>query len=139
MRQYHVITFLRTRSCDDKHDNSIDDIIYEAKVSCLVSGWDCHSWTAHMFIDLYYEESNSDEDLESITAYEKVRQDGLNFDPFTSSETMTNTLRDPREYLLKVLEVRLSKVKNEWENSVLHIERSIEAYVSLHVTPLGIT
>lgn len=86
-----------------------------------------------MFIDLYYEESNSDEELESITVYEKVRQDGLDFDPFTASETMTNTLSDPREYLLKVLAVRLTKVKNEWENSILQIERSIEAYVSLHI------
>lgn len=86
-----------------------------------------------MLIDLYYENTNSDEDLEGIKAYEEVRQNGLNLDPFTAFETMTNALSDPREYLLRVLEIRLRKVKHEWEKLVLHLEFSIHEHVSLHV------
>lgn len=123
------ITFLRTFS--EKHDNSEDDIIYEAKISCLVSGWDSYSWVAYMFIDLYFEECLVDEDLESINDYEQHLLDGVKVDPFTAETTTNAALDDPREYFLQVFSKRLRKAKNEWENLLLHIKEAIEIYVSL--------
>lgn len=124
------MTFLRTFS--EKDDNSQDDIIYEAKISCLVSGWDSFSWIAYMFIDLYFEECLVDEDLESINDYEQCHREGVNSDPFTAAETTTNaSLDDPREYFLQVFAIRLRKVKNEWEHLVLYIEMTMKAYVSV--------
>ncbi|RYO94247.1 hypothetical protein DL766_002243 [Monosporascus sp. MC13-8B] len=129
LRQSQDITFLRTLS--EKNDNSGNDIIYQAKVSCLVSGWDRYSWVAYMFIDLYFEESHVDEDLESIADYEQHLTDhGVRLDPFTAGETTSDAaLREPREYILQVLAVRLSKIKHEWEHLVLHIEEAIDTYM----------
>ncbi|RYP92940.1 hypothetical protein DL770_000990 [Monosporascus sp. CRB-9-2] len=128
LRQSQDVTFLRTLL--EKNDNSGNDIIYQAKVSCLVSGWDHYSWVAYMFIDLYFEESNVDGDLESIAYYEQQLSDhGVRLDPFTAGETTSYAaLREPREYFLQVLAVRLSKIKHEWEHLVLHIEEAIDIY-----------
>ncbi|RYP15963.1 hypothetical protein DL765_005403 [Monosporascus sp. GIB2] len=129
LRQSKDITFLRTLL--EKNDNSGNDIIYQAKVSCLVSGWDRYSWVAYMFIDLYFEESHVDEDLESIADYEQHLSDHeVRLDPFTAGETTSHAaLREPREYFLQVLAVRLSKIKHEWEHLVLHIEEAIDTYM----------
>ena len=84
-----------------------------------------------MFIDLYFEELDEDEELESITVYDKDRLDGIYADPFTAcAMTSNSTLNDPREFLLMVLAVRLGQVSNEWKNLVLHLECAIEIYVS---------
>lgn len=122
------MTFLRTFS--EKDDNSEDDIVYEATISCLVSGWDSFSWVAYMFIDLYFEECLVDEDLESINDYEQHLLDGVNIDPFTAETTTDVALDDPREYFLQIFSIRLRKVKNEWEHLLLHIEKAIKGYVS---------
>lgn len=129
LRNSKDITFLRTLA--EKSDNSGDYIIYEAKISCLVSGWDRYSWVAYMFIDLYFEECLIDEDLESINDYEQHRHNGFNIDPFTAAETTTDAaLTDPREYFLHILAIRLRRVKNEWEHLILYIKDAIETYVS---------
>ncbi|RYP33757.1 hypothetical protein DL767_004624 [Monosporascus sp. MG133] len=130
LRQSQDVTFLRT--LQEKNDNSGNDIIYQAKVSCLVSGWDRYSWVAYMFIDLYFEESHVDEDLESIADYEQHLCDHeVRLDPFTAGETTSHAaLCEPREYFLQVLAVRLSKTKHEWEHLVLHIEEAIGTYMS---------
>ncbi|RYP67965.1 hypothetical protein DL769_005612 [Monosporascus sp. CRB-8-3] len=128
LRQSQDVTFLRTLS--EKNDNSGNDIIYQAKVSCLVSGWDRYSWVAYMFIDLYFEESHVDQNLESIADYEQHLSE-VRLDPFTAGKTTSHgALREPREYFLQVLAVRLSKTKHEWEHLVLHIEKAIETYMS---------
>ncbi|RYP73464.1 hypothetical protein DL771_003636 [Monosporascus sp. 5C6A] len=130
LRQSQDVSFLRTLL--EKNDNSGNDIIYQAKVSCLVSGWDRYSWVAYMFIDLYFEESHVDEDLESITDYEQhLRDDGVRLDPFTAGETTSHAaLREPREYFLQVLAVRLSKTKHEWKHLVAYIDEAIKTYMS---------
>lgn len=129
LRSSKDITFLRTLS--EKNDNSGDDILYEAKVSLLVSGWDRFSWVAYMFIDLYFEDSRVDEDLESIKDYEHHEHLGTKPDPFTAAEkTAKAALSDPREYFLQVFAIRLTRVKKEWGHLLLHHRMAIATYVS---------
>ncbi|RYP03607.1 hypothetical protein DL764_005037 [Monosporascus ibericus] len=131
-RLLYQVGIIYMQTLFEKSDNSGNDIIYQAKVSCLVSGWDRYSWVAYMFVDLYFEESHVDEDLESIAYYEQHLSDHeVRLDPFTAGETTSHAaLREPREYFLQVLAVRLSRTKNEWEHLVLYIEEAICTYMT---------
>ncbi|KAI1397746.1 hypothetical protein F4819DRAFT_65300 [Hypoxylon fuscum] len=123
LRQSQDITFLRTM--DSKVDNSLTEYVYEAKLSCLVSGSNRDSWSAYLFNDLYFE---IDEDSESILHYDAQEGTGSMLDPLTAGKRSTIVSGDPREYFLIVLEVRLGLVKKEWEQLFMVVDGAIRAY-----------
>lgn len=112
---------------DSKVDNSLTEYVYEAKLSCLVSGSNRDSWSAYLFNDLYFE---IDEDSESILHYDAQEGTGSMLDPLTAGKRSTIVSGDPREYFLIVLEVRLGLVKKEWEQLFMVVDGAIRAYVS---------
>ncbi|KAI1371184.1 hypothetical protein F4677DRAFT_464434 [Hypoxylon crocopeplum] len=124
LRGYYDITFLRTMS--SKADNSPTEYVYEAKVSCLLSGLSRYSWSTHFFNDLYFE---TDEDAESIEEYLDQGSTGTILDPLTAGKKLMDTLPcEPREYFLVVLEIRLGRIKKEWQQLFAAVNQAIQAY-----------
>ncbi|KAI0836034.1 hypothetical protein F5Y06DRAFT_288825 [Hypoxylon sp. FL0890] len=111
LRKYQDITFLRTMG--SKADNSLTEYIYEASLSCLISGMDSYSWTAYFFNDTYFE---PDDYSENIGEYEAQQCDEFRPDPLTAGKRLTQPLPScPREYFLIVFEIRIRRVKDEWQ------------------------
>ncbi|KAI1081596.1 hypothetical protein F5B20DRAFT_578927 [Whalleya microplaca] len=128
LRKHEDITFLW--NMDGKVDNSKTCYVYEANLSCMVSGWDYHKWSAHFFIDLYFEDLKADEDLESISDYEAHKTAGIALDPLAGGKKLREMMpRDPRNYFILVLAIRLRKVKKEWELLVTAVDEAIRTYV----------
>lgn len=105
----------------------MDDCIYEAQISVLVTGVDHWSWTAYAFVDTYYK---GDENDESIEHYIDQVQYGPKLDPLTKGQYDVEPPEwRPREYFLRVLESRVKQVKQEWHNTVFCILQRIEPHV----------
>jgi len=51
-------------SCD--HETPLEDCIYEAQASCIVTGFDERSWVALAFVDTYYKGESNRESVEYI-------------------------------------------------------------------------
>lgn len=109
----------------------LDDCIYEAQISVLVTGVDHWSWTAFAFVDTYYK---GDDNVESIQHYLDQVQYGVKLDPLTKGQYDAEPpVWRPREYFLRVLESRVKQVKQEWHNTVFCILQKIEPHVGSHL------
>ncbi|KAK2598423.1 hypothetical protein N8I77_011843 [Diaporthe amygdali] len=104
--------------------SGLDDCIYEAQISVLVTGVDHWSWTAFAFVDTYYK---GPENQESVEHYLEQVQYGARLDPLTEGQYYAEPpVWRPREYFLRVLESRVKQVKREWHNTVFRILQRIE-------------
>lgn len=112
-----------------KLDNSETEYVYEAKMSCLVSGISRYSWRGYLFNDLYFE---IDEDSECVAGFHEDQEDlGPRVDPLAAGKRPIYPLPgDPREYFLIIFEVRLRKVVKECQQVCVAVHNAIEAYVS---------
>lgn len=104
-----------------------EDCLYEAQVSCLVSGVDQFSWTAYLFVDTYHKGKVNEE---SPTTYDEgAKANGLYLDPLTHGRHDANMpVWSPREYFVQVLDARLDQVQQEWSDVVDRILQVIEPY-----------
>ncbi|KAI1137691.1 hypothetical protein F5Y05DRAFT_419163 [Hypoxylon sp. FL0543] len=126
LRQYQDITFLRTMG--SKVDNSLTEYIYEANMSCLISGLDSSSWTAYFFNDTYFE---PDDYPENIQEYDAQECEDVMPDPLAAGKRLTHPLPAcPREYFLIILEIRIRKVKEEWQQLYNPVYEAIQSYKS---------
>jgi hypothetical protein len=91
--------------------------------SFVIWGTDNHRWVAYAFADTEF----NDEPLgDKILPY-----DGAHVDPISETEAKF-PIWDAREYFLKVFQLRISQVLEEWEGLVLPVKRSIDEYVCSH-------
>ncbi|KAI1385572.1 uncharacterized protein F4822DRAFT_445508 [Hypoxylon trugodes] len=135
LRGYQDISFLRTMGT--KVDNSLTEYVYDARLSCLVCGSNSSSWSVYLFNDLYFE---TEEESESIRGYHEDRSSGFESDPFTAGKLPPGSLpRDPREYVLIVLEIRMRKVKKEWQQLFEAIDEAIKTYRNDYWTKTSLT
>ncbi|KAI0382451.1 hypothetical protein F5Y04DRAFT_287887, partial [Hypomontagnella monticulosa] len=124
LRQYQDVTFLRTM--ENKSDNSFTEYVYEAKLSCLVSGVNRYKWSAYVFNDLYFE---TDEYTESVEEYHEQAGLGLMIDPLTGGKRHRAMLPcDPRENFLLIFEVRLRMINKEWRQLYVAVAEAIRSY-----------
>lgn len=125
------ISFLSKRSEGGPDGNDEIEYIYEAGISCVVSGWDHWVWTAYMFIDTYYDKP---ENQESVQHYENLWKEEQGRycpgDPLTSKNTaLDRAIHQPREYWLRVLRVRVHQAVQESDIVVRRVKQNIEDYV----------
>lgn len=100
----------------------------EAHNSLVIWGTDNHRWAAYAFADT---------DFDDEALVDKIFPDeGFQLDPISETEAKF-PIWDPREYFLKVFELRIAQVLEEWEGLVRPVERSIHGYVceSLPLAP----
>ncbi|KAK5275605.1 hypothetical protein LTR40_012775, partial [Exophiala xenobiotica] len=93
------------------------DSLYEAQISCVITGADKWRWVAYCFVDVYHEA----EGKETVSQYyeDSMGGNGSRTDPLTL---------DPREYFLKVYQIRLNQVKREWRRVVERLRQVVRAY-----------
>ena len=89
--------------------------IYETQISIAVTGVDHWRWTAWGFVDTWFETHDA------VSEYYEGEGSGAQPDPLAAGQIDTNPPeRYPREYFLKVFEIRIGIVAKEW-NYILHV------------------
>ncbi|KAK6822474.1 hypothetical protein PG987_014019 [Apiospora arundinis] len=120
LRNSQDVGFMRTPSERSDEPSLSCEFIYQAGVSCLVTGQNFRFWTAYMFLD-DYDESEEGEILEDYEAHrESLEEARITLDPFTG-KPIAWKLMTPREFFLRVLEVRSGQAWREWRYTVSHI------------------
>ena len=108
--------------------------LYEAQISCLVTGNCTTVWNGCFAIDTYFD---GDESEDSVKRNDDQRLgqgmfegNALDCDPsFSGVELTVETPRDPRLYFIKLLADRMEHCKAEWLNVVENLEDAFEYYV----------
>ena len=120
------ISFLRKQPEDFSVNNDETEYMYEAGISCVLSGWDHWAWAAYMFIDTYYDKVES---RDSIQHYEDLWT-GCRVDPLTAGDmTLDRAIQQPREYWLKVFSIRVSQAVEESDIVFGRVKQKIQTYV----------
>lgn len=123
LRQCRDISFL------DWTSSGSPSFLYEAQVSCLVSGIDESRWVAYAFVDNYFEDEG--EGKETVSAYheDSLDEGGNRMDPLTYGTCEVDKPDwNPRKYFLVVFRVRLNQVNREWQQLVAKIKESVHEY-----------
>jgi hypothetical protein len=123
LRKTQNVSFLNWKNPDRS------GFLYEAQISCVVSGRDQYRWLAYCFVDNYFDAG--EEERESVLSYHEnsLGEDGTLMDPLTyGSSTEDKPIERPREYFLEVLQARLGQVQREWQQVVAKVEQSIREY-----------
>jgi hypothetical protein len=102
--------------------------IREAQISCVISGSDDWRWVSYAFVDTDFD---GDEFGDKAMSHE-----GLHWDPIAAGGNLEANMPiwKPREYFLKVFEIRIIQVRKEWDFLVRKVELSIGRYVSCHTS-----
>ncbi len=93
----------------------------EALISTVVTGIDDSVWTALGLVDTYFDEEESTKTFQAATS-SFSRPDPLSAGVLDAQ----CPILDPREYFLKVFEIRVSRVEKEWHFIVQKLRRNIE-------------
>ncbi|KAH6696411.1 hypothetical protein BKA61DRAFT_662501 [Leptodontidium sp. MPI-SDFR-AT-0119] len=96
--------------------------LHEAQISCVVTGSDDSKWVAYGFVDA---------EIDGILA--ECDEEDLRFDPITSRVFEVHTpIWRPRDYWIKVLEIRIGQVRKEWDDILYFLEKSVDIYIKEH-------
>jgi hypothetical protein len=117
LRQSWDLPLLPT-STDRRHS------LYEAKISVAVAGIDCSAWIAYGLVDTYFESD------ESVDRYHQWKGRQGRADPLADGQIdANNPIWTPREYFLKVFEIRINQVRKEWRRIIDKVEDEVKQYV----------
>ncbi|KAI1344515.1 hypothetical protein F5Y15DRAFT_113648 [Xylariaceae sp. FL0016] len=131
LRDAKDVTFLR-RTFDESDVNSTEkDCIYECVVSCAVTGFDEHRWTATMFIDTFHEDPDEEgvPDIENMQEPDESAWGHHGPDLLTCGKfTLDQFIHEPREYFLHVMEPRFRQMTHESTLLFAEVEECCEKY-----------
>ena len=128
LRQSKSLSFLTAR---ESEESSVwrTEYLYEAQITCVVSGTDNWKWLAYCLVDTYFETAAT---RESVESYHLDAIDGMRSDPLTLSRNdAAKPITAPRDYFMRVLEVRANQVREEWVNVLESLGSRINEYVRL--------
>jgi hypothetical protein len=119
-RQWSDLSFLKLDACESQ-DQERREVwgIQEAQISCVITGFDNWRWVGYGFVDTEIDgvlADSSDEDL--------------SFDQIAAGRLQIATpIWSPREYWLKVFEIRIDYVRLQWHYLIQKLEPSVDQYV----------
>jgi hypothetical protein len=119
-RGWTDLSFLKidTSDCQDQEPKEAWGI-HEAQISCVVTGSDDRRWVGYSFVDTEIDGFLTD-----------LSKDDLSFDPIAALELEASIpIWRPRDYWLKVFEIRIEQVRKEWEYLIHKVEFSVKQYV----------
>jgi hypothetical protein len=119
-RRWTDLSFLKIDTSDSQ-DQEPKEVwgIHEAQTSCVVTGWDDWRWVGYGFIDTEIDGFLTD-----------LSKDDLGFDQIAAGKLEANIpIWGPRDYWLKVFEIRIEQVRKEWEYLIHKVELSVNQYV----------
>jgi len=116
------------------------DVLYQAQISCLITGYNKTIWTGYLTTDTFFDESEEDGSSDSVGYREKHKPPividhfyGLDHDTARGAVDADLSPSDPRSYFLDTLRNRASQGVNEWENVIRFLQ---DNYVGLIMAPL---
>lgn len=116
-------------------------VLHEAQISFLICGSDEEDWTAYFLEDTYFEDQDEveeDETEKDDCAVGGCVSDKATFMPdLIASGTLDSNrpIWSPREYFLRIIEIRIGQVVLEWSNLFSMVETKVEAMIcSLHIS-----
>jgi hypothetical protein len=105
-------------------------MLHQAQISCVVSGLDELTWSAYAFVDTSHDDPE-EEDYEQLSDY--VNDEGqYHPDALTAgahSRSRTEVIRTPRDFWLRIVEIRVRQVTDEWHNTVAKVVSDVRDYV----------
>jgi hypothetical protein len=107
-------------------DNTTTDYLAEAQISFVIIGTSPRDWYATCLVDDNWDGPAA----EVLSYYEGMREAGLEPDPIMRGSDGSRPILTPREYFIRVLDVRIRQVADEWTNSVSYLQRWTRSYVS---------
>jgi hypothetical protein len=116
LREMKDLSFLKGQNTGPEDQENY--CIYPAQISCVVWGLDEWQWAAYAFVDT---EHNDDSDDSA---------EGINEDPIAACGLdASRPIWKPRQYFLKVFEVRAKQARQEWDHLVRRLVLDIDEYV----------
>ena len=119
-RNWTDLSFLKIDT-SDLQDQEPKEVwgIHQAQTSCVVTGSDDYRWVGYGFVDTEIDGFLTD-----------LSKDDLGFDQITAGKLEANiSISKPRDYWLKVFEIRIEQVRKEWEYLIYKVQRSVNRYV----------
>jgi hypothetical protein len=105
--------------------------LYPTQISCVVHGFDEWQWTTYAFVDTEHKESedwiDGDDDRDSWAEVEFSKR--IIEDPIACGQHAHLPVWKPRQYFLKVFEIRIKEIRQEWDQLVHKLVTDISAYV----------
>lgn len=99
-------------------------VMVHSSYSCAVSGVDVWRWITYCLIDTRHDEFNEEREC-AEGHYTNIESGGLpRLSPCGNAEVI-DPGPEPRLFFLRILEVRLEMVRNEWMQIVQWLERSV--------------
>ena len=93
--------------------------LYEAEISCAITGSDDWTWCGYCFTDAYFDPLKDGKENASQYWGDSQLSEGMCADPFTYGATDTDVpIQDPKEYYLVVMASRIRQVEREWRRVV---------------------
>jgi hypothetical protein len=119
-RQWTDVSFLKVNTSNSQdQEQKVVWGIREAQISCVVAGSDDWRWVGYGFVDTEIDGLLTD-----------LSEDGLSFDRIAAGELEANIpIWRPRDYWLKVFEIRIEQVRKEWKYLIHKVELSVNQYV----------
>jgi hypothetical protein len=136
LRSTKDLSFLTKPNQGRSYHQSGQSFLHEAQSSCVVTGYNNSIWTACSLTDTFYHSRHNSDDNEDMLPYYANDTDDTDdseesWDPLTIGQCdANNPIWDPREYFLRILNVRLEQAKEEWLNIAYNLQEKLESYVS---------
>jgi hypothetical protein len=127
LRQSWELPFL---SMPMDNSTSADELysLYEAQISIVVTGIDHWVWVAYGFVDVYFDSQETVDGYHQMKV-RRCRRPGR-ADPLTAGHFVADEpIWMPREYFLKVCEIRMNQVLREWNWIVHKVKKKVKQYV----------
>jgi hypothetical protein len=129
-RHWRDLSFLKLTSSELRDQGPPSEIrgeytevwgLYETQISFVITGTNDWRWVGYAFFDTEFDD------------YLDLPETGMSFDPSldpTASEPgLNNPIWTPRDYFLKVFEIRMEQVRKEWECIAQKVELTVKRYV----------
>jgi hypothetical protein len=124
LRQSRELPFL-SRPTNASETTGDHHYLYEAQTSVIVTGIDDQVWTAYGFVDTYFASGETADNYDTLEG----RLSGCP-DPLAAGQLNADQpIWTPREYFLKVFEIRSNQVLKEWDNIACTVEEVMKWYV----------
>ena len=119
-RRWTDMSFLKIGTSKSQ-DQKAEEVwgIHEVQATCIVAGSDDWRWVGYGFVDAEIDGYLTD-----------LSEVDLSFDRIAAGELEANIpIWRPRDYWLKVFEIRIEQVRKEWEYLIHKLEFSVNQYV----------
>ncbi|KAH7403912.1 hypothetical protein BKA64DRAFT_463174 [Cadophora sp. MPI-SDFR-AT-0126] len=118
LRELPPVSFLSMTTNSKSTSVNEHHYLYEATTSIVVTGSDHYIWAAYAFVDTYFDSRESADGYHEWKGQRRGRADPLAAGQINADDPIW----DPREYFLKVIEIRTDLISMEWSQIINMLE-----------------